>query len=213
MELGVQRLDPAAEDLGLAGVVGDLGDSSPASARARPGAAAGQQVDPAPARTRARSIRPCLSETLNKARRTGTTLVHSTLVSLRDGCQKNRSKGGVQAQRSGQNRNNRRCDHPAKDHTGSVRTWRTFIFPGSGLRSAPGPPCRVHRAGSRGRSSDGFLTPEGGSMGRSLRGDVPERRRLRVAERPRLGLADLAKAEEQPDSCRGRRDRSTCWSG
>ena len=73
VELGVERLDPAAEDLGLAGVVGDLGHLEPGLGQRRARAAAGQQVDAASARTRASSINPRLSETLSKARRTGTT--------------------------------------------------------------------------------------------------------------------------------------------
>ena len=47
---GMERLDPAAQDLGLAGVVRDLGDLEPGRGQGRARAAAGQQVDPRGAR-------------------------------------------------------------------------------------------------------------------------------------------------------------------
>ena len=46
VQLGVERLDPAAEDLGLAGVGRDLGHLQAGLDQCRARAAAGQQVDP-----------------------------------------------------------------------------------------------------------------------------------------------------------------------
>jgi hypothetical protein len=46
VELGVEGLEPAAEDLGLAGVARDFRDLKPGLDQGRPGPAAGQQVDP-----------------------------------------------------------------------------------------------------------------------------------------------------------------------
>ena len=44
VDLGVQGLDPAAENFGLAGVVGDFGDLETGGHERRPGAAAGQEL-------------------------------------------------------------------------------------------------------------------------------------------------------------------------
>ena len=72
MDLGMQCLDPAAQDLGLAGVVGDFRHRDTGGDERRPGAAAGQKLGAAWARTRASSISPVFSKTLNSARRIGT---------------------------------------------------------------------------------------------------------------------------------------------
>ena len=69
----MERLDPAAQDLGLAGVVRDLGDLEARRGQGRARAAAGEQLDARGGQARARSIRPRLSETLSRARRIGTT--------------------------------------------------------------------------------------------------------------------------------------------
>ena len=80
VELGMERLDPAAEDLGLAGVGRDLGDVQPGlAARAVRVPPLASRWTPAAARARASSISPRLSETLSNARRIGTMLAHGSM--------------------------------------------------------------------------------------------------------------------------------------